>query len=119
MSRLPADDPSHRGIMAQSLDVVDVLVSGKPPEHGLPQHADQRMPAVLAGAGVGEPFARHSTEAERIVEFAVGKQPGVRGEDRTAKLHRQPTVEIEAENALARFTRRVRHDSSPQIIITC
>jgi hypothetical protein len=37
MSRLPADDPSHRGIMAQPLGVVDVLVSGKPTErHVIP-----------------------------------------------------------------------------------
>ena len=36
MSRPSADDPSHRGIMAQPLGVVDVLVSGKPTEHRLP-----------------------------------------------------------------------------------
>ena len=31
MSRLPVDDPSHRGIIAQSLGVVDIFVSRKPP----------------------------------------------------------------------------------------
>jgi len=35
-SRLPADDPTHRRIMAQPLGVVHVLVSCKPPEHRLP-----------------------------------------------------------------------------------
>ena len=40
MSCLPADDPSHGGIMTQPLGVVDVLVSGQSTEHRLPQHTD-------------------------------------------------------------------------------
>ena len=105
--------------MAQPFGVVDVLVSGEPPEHRLPQHADQRMSAVLAGAGVSEPLARHRTEAERVVEFPVGEQTGVRGDDRTAKLEHQPAVEIEPERLAVRFTRRVRHDISLQISLRC
>ncbi len=31
MSRLAADDPSHRRIMPKPLGVIDILVSGKPP----------------------------------------------------------------------------------------
>ena len=117
--RLAADDPAHRRIMAQPLGVVDVLVSGKPPEHGLPQHPHQRVPAVLAGAGVGEPLARHRAEAERVVEFAIGEQTGIGGDDRTAKLERQPAVEIEPERLAVRFTRRVRHCRLNQISLTC
>ena len=97
--------------MAEPLGVVDVLVSGQPPEHGLPQHPDERVPAVLARAGVGEPLACHRAQAERVVEFAVGEQTGVRRHDRTAKLERQPAVEIEPQRLAVRFTRRVRHDS--------
>jgi hypothetical protein len=67
-----------------------VLVSGQPPEHGLPQHPDKRVPAVLARAGVCEPRTRHRAEAERVVQFAVGEQTGVRRDDRAAKLERQP-----------------------------
>ena len=63
-SRLAADDPTHRRIMTQPLGVVDVLVSGQPPEHGLPQRLDTRMPAVLAGAGVGEPLAGQIRKAK-------------------------------------------------------
>ena len=95
--------------MAQPLGVVHVLVSGKPPEHGLPQHPDQSMPAVLAGACVGERLARHGAQAERVVQFAVGEQSGVGGDDRTAKLKHQSAVEIEPESPAIRFTRRVRH----------
>ncbi len=97
--------------MAQPFSVVHVLVSGEPPEHGLPQHADQSMSAVLAGAGVGEALARHGAEAERVVEFAVGKQTSIGGHDRTAKLELQSAVEIEPER-LASIPRRVRHDIS-------
>ena len=67
--------------MAQPLGVVDVLVSGKPTEHRLPQHTDKSVPAVLAGAGVGEPLAGHRRKAERVVEFAIGKQPSIGGDD--------------------------------------
>ena len=50
--RFAADDPARRRIMAKPFRVVDVLASGQSPEHRLPQ----RMPAVLASAGVGEPL---------------------------------------------------------------
>ncbi len=76
------------------------------------------MPAVLASAGIREPLASHLRKAERIVEFTIGKQPSIRGNHRTEKLEHQPAVEIEPENALARFTSRVRRDSRPQIGIT-
>ena len=71
--RLSADYPPHRGIMAQALSVVHIFISGKSPKYGLPQHPDESMPAIPAGAGVGEHLARHRAEAERIVEFAIGK----------------------------------------------
>jgi hypothetical protein len=34
------------------------------------------MPTVLAGSRIRERFPRHRAEAKRIVEFAIGKQPG-------------------------------------------
>src|SRR5580704_5397496 len=70
---LLADDPLHRGIMAQALSVVHIFISGKPTEHRLSQHSSESMPAIPAGAGVGEHLVRHRAEAERIVEFAIGK----------------------------------------------
>ena len=108
MSRPSADDPSHRGIMAQPLGAVDVLVSGKPTEHRLPQHTDKSVPAVLAGAGVGKPLASRLRKAESIIKLAICKKPSIRGNDRTAKLEHQPAVEIEPKRLAIRFTRRVR-----------
>ena len=115
MSRLAANNPTHRRIMAQPFGVVDVLVSRRPPEHGLPQHADQRMTDVLAGASVGENFACHRAEAERVVEFPVREQAGVGGDHRSPKLERQAAVEIDLERLAVRFTRWVRDDVSFQI----
>jgi hypothetical protein len=67
------------------------------------------MPAVLAGARIRKKIVRHRGQAERIVGFAIGEQPGVGGHDRTAKLKHQPSVEIESERLAIRFTLRVRH----------
>jgi hypothetical protein len=75
--RLPADDPAHRGIMPKSLGVVDVLVSCKPPEHGLSQHSDQGVSAVLARSRVGKPIASRLRKAESIVKLAIGEQPSI------------------------------------------
>jgi hypothetical protein len=47
MSRLTADDPAHRRIMTQTLGVVDIFVSGKTPEDGLPQHSNKSVPAWI------------------------------------------------------------------------
>jgi hypothetical protein len=79
--------------MAQPLGVVDILVSGQPSEHRLPQHADQRMAAVLAGAGIGEHVTGHRAEAQGIVEFAIGQQPGIGGDPRTMELELQAAGE--------------------------
>jgi hypothetical protein len=115
---LAADDPTHRRIIAQPLSVVDILVAGEPPEHRLPQRTDQSVPAVLAGARVREPLASRLRKAERIVKFAIGKQPSIGGDDRTSKLKGQSAVEIEPELLVVRFTRRVRHDVSFRISLT-
>ena len=98
--------------MAQPLGVVDVLVPGQPPENGLPQHTHERVPAVLTGAGVGEPFAGQIRKAKCVVEFAIGEQTGIRRDDRTAKLQRQPAIEIEPECLAVGFTHPVCHESS-------
>ena len=74
MRRLAADDPAHRRVMPKPLGVVYVLIAGESPEDGLPQHPDERMSPVLAGASVGERFARHGGKPKRVVEFAIGEQ---------------------------------------------
>ena len=58
-------------------------------------------------------------KAERVVEFAVGKQASIGSDERTTKLKGQSTVEIEPERLAIQFTRWVRHDISFQIGLTC
>ena len=99
-SRLAADDPAHSRIVAQTFSIVDILISRKPPEHGLPQQPDQRMATILAGACVSERAACHHAEAEGVVEFAIGQQSGIGGDGGAAKLERQSSVELEPENAI-------------------
>ena len=89
-----AANKTHRGIMTQAFCVVHVLIPGKPPKHGLPQHSDESMPAVLASACVGEYIAGHRSEAERIVEFPVREQAGVGRDHRSSKLEHRPAVRV-------------------------
>src|SRR5262249_4336765 len=117
VSRLAADNPAHRWIMAQALGVVDILVSSKATEHRLSQQTRQRMATILAGPRVREAVAGHRGQAKRLVEFPVGHESSVGSYDRTAKLEHQVAVEIEPEN-IVRFTRWVRHNRSLKTRIT-
>jgi hypothetical protein len=116
--RFAADDPTHCRIMARPFCVVDVLVSGQPSENGLPQHAHERVSAVLSGPGIREPFASHRAEAQRIIEFTVSEQTGVRRNGRAAKLKHQLAVEIEPQHLATRFIRWVHHAVSFRISLT-
>src|SRR3984893_5087113 len=79
-SCLAADDPAHRGIIAQALGVVNIFIPSEPTEHRLSQQTDESMPAVLARARVGEHLARCRGEAEPVVEFPIGEQSRVGGD---------------------------------------
>jgi hypothetical protein len=89
-SRLAADDPAYRRITAQAIGVVDILVSGKPPEHRLPQQPDQRMAAIPAGACIGQHVPGHGAETERVVEFTIGQQSGIGGDPAASRVVRPP-----------------------------
>jgi hypothetical protein len=52
LRRFAADNPAHRRIVTKALGVVDIFISGEAAEYRLAQHADQRMTAVLANAGL-------------------------------------------------------------------
>jgi hypothetical protein len=86
--------------VAQAFGVVDIFVPRKPPEHGLPQQADQRMATVPASACVSERAACHHAEAEGVIEFTIGQQARIGRDDGAAKLERQSAVEIEPERTI-------------------
>ena len=98
--------------MAQASGIIHSLVSGEATENGLTQQTGKRMAAVLTGARIGERIACNHRQAGHVIEFAIGQQSGIRGHHRAAKLEHQAAVEIEPENPIVRFTRRVRHNWS-------
>jgi len=79
MPSLTTDDPAHRRIVTQTFSVVDIFVSRKTAEYGLPQHPNESMAAIPAGARVGDHLTRHRSQPERVVKLAIGKQSGIRG----------------------------------------
>jgi hypothetical protein len=86
----------------------------------LTKHANERVTTVLAGARIGKTIARRSTQAERIIQFAIREQAGIRRDDRSAKPEHDSTIKIQSENAILRFTRRVRQaELSSSARITC
>jgi len=105
--------------MTRALGVVNIFIPSEPTEHRLSQISDECMPAVLAGARVGEYIADHRGKADRVVEFPVRELAGVGGDHRSSKLEHQPAVEIESECLGIRFTRQVRHTSLIRSRVTC
>jgi hypothetical protein len=67
------------------------------------------MAAVPAGACVGEHIGTRVGQAQRVIQLAIGQQPGIGGDRGTAKLQHQRPIEIELQRTPTRFTRRVRH----------
>src|SRR3712207_6911881 len=84
--RATTDDPAHGWISAEPVGIVDVLVPGKPPKHGLTKLSDQRVAAILAGPGVGENLCGQVRQAEGIIEVPKGEQPSVGCHLRTVEL---------------------------------
>jgi hypothetical protein len=50
------------------------------------------MVTVLAGPGIGEHRARQCGQPKSIIEFAIGKQSSMGGDNGAAKLQRQAAV---------------------------
>jgi hypothetical protein len=98
LSRLAADYPSHRRIMTEALSVVHVLVSGKPTEDGLPQHADNGMPAILASAVVGQDLAAivDNPSASSSSRYANSPASEVTTEPRNCSIKRRSKSSLKA-----------------------
>jgi hypothetical protein len=77
------------------------------------------MPTVLASARIGQFVGSRIGQMKRIVQFTVGQQSGIGGNRRTAKLEHQAAIEIKAQSASIRFTRRVRHRRPGWLPVRC
>jgi hypothetical protein len=63
-----------------------ILVSGKATKYQLPEQSDQLVPTIFASACVRQTITRHRRQSQHVVEFAIGKQPGIGGHHGAAKL---------------------------------
>ena len=57
------------------------------------------MTTVFSGVPIGERIGTRVGQPERIIQLAIGQQPGIGGDRGTAKLQQQTTVEIEPQSA--------------------
>jgi hypothetical protein len=116
--RLCIDSPSthdltHDRIEGQTVGVVDILVSGQPPEQRLPEQTIKPMERVLAASGIAQSNRRLTGQPERVIQFACHLQAAVRIELRTPELHPHTAVELYPICPLQARTRWVIHETSP------
>jgi len=71
----------------------------------LPQQTNQRVAAVLARARIGERLTCHHGQPKSVVEFAIGQQSGIGGDNGPAKLQRQTAVKIQPKSIQSGVTR--------------
>src|SRR5215212_1501817 len=62
---------------------------------------------------------RQIDQPQRIVEVAVGEQPGVGGDAAAVELQLQAAVEIDPQGPVVRFTRRVFHGAATEDAASC
>ena len=96
--------------MRQPLGVVHILIPSQAAEYRLPQQSGQKVAGVLSTATFRQRACGEIGQPERIIEFSVSKQSGVRGDVAAVEFEPQPTVEINPKGAVIRFTRWVFHD---------
>jgi hypothetical protein len=86
---------AHRRIVRQTVGIVDILIAGEPAEHRLAEQPYQQMSGVLAAPTFCQHGPGQIGQAECVIQFAVGKQAGVRGDAATMEYQPQTAVEIE------------------------
>ena len=113
------DHRAHRRVVGQALGVVDVLVAGEAAEHGLAQQPGQQVAGVPAAAALRQDAAGQIGQPQRVVEVAVGEQPGVGGDAAAVELQLQAAVEIDPQRPVIQFTRWVFHGAATEDAASC
>ena len=88
---------THRGIDAQALSVVEVLVPGEPTEEGLTQERGKAVARVAAGPCVVQHVGGRVGELQGVVEFAVGQESGIAGDVGPVEFDAEPAIELGSE----------------------
>ncbi len=115
--RRPCRRQSDR-VEAEPVGIVHVVVAAKASEPGLTELPDKTVATVLSTTGVGEHVPGHVGQSESIIQLPVRQQPSIGSDLGTVELKLEPTVKIQPQNPLFRFTHRVSHINTPNTPIT-
>jgi len=115
---MAADDPPHDRVKAEPVGIVHVVVPAEASENGLAELPDKTVTTILPTTGVREHVTDNLAQSDRIIQFPVRQQPSVGSDLGTLELKLEPTVKIQPQNPLFRFTHRVSHINTPNPPIT-
>jgi hypothetical protein len=76
------------------------------------------MSPVPAATQIRKTRSRARRQAERLVQLAIGKQPGIRGDVAAVELQLEATIEPELNRVFSRFTRWMSHAGTTELTIT-
>src|SRR5262249_44733472 len=82
------------GVEAESLGVVEILVSRQPAVNRLPQQGGLGVLSVLPGATVLQHTGSGVGQVEDVVELAVGQQSGIAGDLGAEEAEPETAVEL-------------------------
>ena len=116
---VPIHHGTHCRIVCQTISVVDVLIAGKPAEHGLAKQTSQQVAGVLAAAALRQHRTGEISEAERVIQFSVDQDAGIGGDAAAMEFQLQAAVEIDPQRAIIRFTHWVFHELTTMTAATC
>ena len=85
LHRPSTDQIAHDRVTAEPVGIIDVLIASQPREDCLPQQTRKRVTAILAGAVVVQQSGGKIGQAERVIQFPMQQQTGVRTNRRTPK----------------------------------
>ncbi len=111
----PADAPGIRNPTSQE---TKTNASAEASENGLAKLPDKTVTTILSTTGVREHVPGNLAQSDRIIQFPVRQQPSVGSDLGTLELKLEPTVKIQPQNTLFRFTHRVSHVNIPNPPIT-
>ncbi len=106
------------GSRPSRVGIVHVVVPAKASENGLAKLPDKTVTTILPTTGVREHVPGNLAQSDRIIQFPVRQQPSVGSDLGTVELKLEPTVKIQPQNPLFRFTHRVSHINTQNPPIT-
>ena len=115
---MAADDPLHDRVEAEPVGIVHVVVPARASENGLAELPDKTVTTVFPTTGVRECVPGNLSQSDRIIQFPIRQQPGIGRDPGTVELKPEPTVKVQPQNPIFRFTHRVSHTNTPHSPIT-